>query len=512
MSLKLRQVLPLAALVVVAVASGCSSSTSDPPQTDTPDFDTPKAVSLRPESVKANQHFANSVSVEDTRLVVTMDADNETMLSTVKVGTIIAGNRDTATADLTLSKNPYGFLRRVTDMSRSGNQAILTTERANLEDWMEEGDIAMGDGERSIFEDATAPTTQSADGVHILGGSAGAAQPGSTQEASLEGNEASDPTKSVKVRPFAKVTNTKWALNAKYTGEFKLRKSWFVPTGVKRAKALLTMDPAVSADIEVGVRVTGGGTAIGGPNGYPIASMDKTFTGKSVVIPIDAGIPVTLRFEPQLKCSVSLQGSASVKFRAQLQVHAAAGFLYDGSFHDLSQAPTINPSFLHPVSAKVELDGTAECDLLMVPAVLAFDAVGLEGKVGPYVSLNANACVLYDAVTAKTTFGFDAYEQHGLYGEFAGRVQVPVLGVGKDFSLITWHGLKSKPAYFVGDANTCNVQSKDSCQGKADGFYCSQLESYSGYYCQGGSITAGRQCADLSKKCKSGDATSITCQ
>jgi len=508
--MKLRHVLPLAALVLGAFATGCSS-TSDAPADDVPDFTTPKAVSLRAGSMKATQHFANTTSVEDGRLVVAMDADNEIVMSNVKVGTIIAGNRDTQNADLTLSKNPYGFLRRVKDVSRSGNQAILVTEQANLEDWMEEGDIAMGDGQKSIFEDATSPTTQSA-GVHILGGSSGAAQAGSSEEASLEGDDKTDPTSKITVRPYAKVSNTKWALNAKYDGAFQLRKSWFIPTGVKRAKALLTMDPTVSADIEVGVRVTGGGTAIGGPNGYPVASMEKTFTGKSVMIPIDAGIPVTLRFEPQLKCSISLQGSASAKFRAQLQVHAAAGFEYDGSFHDLSQAPSLNPSFLHPVDAKVELDGTAECDLLMVPAVLAFDAVGLEGKVGPYVSLNANACVVYDATTAKTRVGFDAYEQHGLYGEFAGRVQVPIIGVGKDFSLITWHGLKSNPAYLVGDGNTCNVQSKDSCAGKPDGFYCSELVSYSGYYCKSGAISMGRQCDDASKTCKSGDASKIVCQ
>ncbi len=508
--MKLRQVLPLGALVLAAFASGCSSSSTDQSTQDTPDFETPKAVSLRPESIKANQHFANSVSVEDGRLVLTMDADNETTMSTVKVGTIIAGNRDTATPDLTTSKNPYGFLRRVLDISRSGNTAILTTEQANLEDWMEEGDIFMGDGQRSMFEEG--PTgTQSAN-IHILGGSSGGAQPGSTEGGSVEGKDVSDPTKKVTVRPFAKISNTKWALNAKYDGEFKLRKAWFVPTGVKRAKALLTMDPTVSADIEIGVRVTGGGLAIGGPNGYPVASMDKSWNGTSVIIPLEAGIPLTVRFTPQLKCAVSLQGSASVKFRAQLQVHAAAGFLYDGSFHDLSQAPSLNPSFLHPVSGKVEIDGTAECDLLMVPAVLAFDAVGLEGKVGPYVSLNANACVMYDAITAKTTLGLDAYEQHGLYGEFAGRVQVPVLGVGKDFSLLTWHGLKSKPAYIFGDANTCNVQSKDSCTGKKDGFYCSELVSYSGYYCKGGSIAEGRQCDDVTKTCKSGDTNSITCQ
>jgi hypothetical protein len=89
---------------------------------------------------------------------------------------------------------------------------------------------------------------------------------------------------------------------------------------------------------------------------------------------------------------------------------------------------------------------------------------------------------------------------------------VPVLGVGKDFGLVSWHGLKSNPAYFVGSAKTCNVMSADTCEGRSDGFYCSQLVSYSGYYCVGGSITAGRQCSDVTQTCKSGDVNTINCQ
>lgn len=39
----------------------------------------------------------------------------------------------------------------------------------------------------------------------------------------------------------------------------------------------------------------------------------------------------------------------------------------------------------------------------------------------------------------------------------------------------------------------------DSCKGRADGVYCSQLASYSAIVCEGGSISRGIQCADLSK-------------
>ncbi len=36
----------------------------------------------------------------------------------------------------------------------------------------------------------------------------------------------------------------------------------------------------------------------------------------------------------------------------------------------------------------------------------------------------------------------------------------------------------------------------DTCTGKADGFYCSELASYSAYQCEGGSISGGSQCAE----------------
>jgi hypothetical protein len=513
--LKLRQVLPVAALVVVAIASGCSSSSSDsaPPLPQNADFDTPMQAKMKPGAFKANQHFANTVDVQDGQIVVPNDDANQQTLSKIQVGSVIAGNRDTATADLTMSKNPYGFLRKVDAITPGDNgTVILTTEQAAIDDWMDEGDILIGAGVPSMFDDIdpSAPAPQS---VHILGGSSSGSTPSTSSEAgSIEGDAITDATKKLTVRPFASISNVSFALNPKLDGDLKIRKTFWVPTGIKEAKLVLTMDPAVSADLEVGVRVTGGGTAIGGPNGYPLASMSKSWSGKSIVIPLDAGIPVTVRFEPQLQCTISLQGSTSVKFRAELKMHAAAGFDYDGSLHDLSVPPTFDPNFLHWVSGKVELDGSAECDLLMVPAVLAFDAIGLQGKVGPYVALNAQACVVYDATTSTTTEGLAAYEQHGLVGEFGARVQVPIFSWGKSFDLVTWHGLKSNPFYFLGSSKTCSVHSADSCAGKADGFYCSQLASYSGFYCEGGSLVEGLQCDDPTQKCKSGTKTSITCQ
>ena len=154
---------------------------------------------------------------------------------------------------------------------------------------------------------------------------------------------------------------------------------------------------------------------------------------------------------------------------------------------------------------------TVECELLAVPVLLAFDSVGLKGEVGPYVSLTANACVNYSKPANDVDAGFNLYEQHGLAGEFKGRVQVPFLGAGKDFDLISVRALKSDEKYLVGNASTCEIKLVDSCKGRPDGFFCSVQDPYSGIVCEGGQIASGLQCAET-QKCVGGTPTSIDCE
>lgn len=65
-------------------------------------------------------------------------------------------------------------------------------------------------------------------------------------------------------------------------------------------------------------------------------------------------------------------------------------------------------------------------------------------------------------------------------------------------------GKKTRAAYALRapgakKGDQCNddgmVDQRDSCVGKTDGWYCSDLKDFSGYQCKGGNITLGHQCA-----------------
>lgn len=58
-----------------------------------------------------------------------------------------------------------------------------------------------------------------------------------------------------------------------------------------------------------------------------------------------------------------------------------------------------------------------------------------------------------------------------------------------------------------------SVKTKDSCVGKPDGLHCSELAPWSAYFCEGGTISSGVQCAELTDRCTgpTPDKTNIVC-
>ncbi|MDF2693231.1 MAG: hypothetical protein K0S65_1614 [Labilithrix sp.] len=505
----------VAAAVALALVQGCAAEADAPAPAPYQGDGFGERVPVRfvKQAVNVDQAFANSVEVQDDRLVVPT-ASNRAMLERIAIGAIVAGNRDLLSADLATSKNPYGFLRRVTSIETRGEQTVLQTVKAELADWIEEGDLFF-DEQQSILEGAQ-PIGKQAQQLRIQANSGGGSGSASAAlNAALEGDETPSADGKVRVKPIIKLTNASFDFNAKYDGYFRVRRTFGIPTNVK-FRSHLALDPVVAADIQAGIALNGatpGTTAIGSAPSVPL--WEKSWRGPSAVIPIGGPIPLTLRFAPELKCSLSAGGAVTATVHAEVRAHAATGFEGSagvGSFDlkDLSESPTMDPSLrLLGVQGKATM--TAECQILAVPVVLAFDAVGLEGKIGPYVSLNANACATFDARSNEIDTGFNLYEQHGLAGEFAGRVQVPFIGIGKSFELLTVRALKSDELYLVGDAKSCDVRSVDSCQGRVDGFYCSELEAYSGFYCEGGQIASGHQCAPA-KKCTGGTRETITCK
>jgi hypothetical protein len=248
-----------------------------------------------------------------------------------------------------------------------------------------------------------------------------------------------------------------------------------------------------------------------------VALAEQSWRGRGVLIPIAAPIPITLRFEPEVKCAINVGAQMAVTVGATIGAHAEAGFEGDAGFthfdfSDLSQGPSMNGGLtLKSVTGKATLQ--VECKLLAVPVLLAFDAAGIEGKVGPYVQLNADVCsALSPEGPAGDNGGFTLSEEHGLTGEFNGRIQIPLIGQGKSFELLGVSVPLTQPNYIIGNAQTCDVRQVDSCVGKSDGLHCSEVAAYSAIVCQGGQILSGVQCAEMTQRCTGGTPEAIQCQ
>ena len=69
----------------------------------------------------------------------------------------------------------------------------------------------------------------------------------------------------------------------------------------------------------------------------------------------------------------------------------------------------------------------------------------------------------------------------------------------------------TEPNYIIGNDSTRDVKQVDSCQGKTDGFHCSEVAAYSGIVCEGGQILKGLQCPETTQRCTGGTVDTIQC-
>ena len=461
------------------------------------------------EAVNADQAFSDDAIV-GTDTITIPTAGHEKMLAKIKEGTVLAGDRSSKPIPEDgedFGPNPYGFLRKVVSIKSDGANTVLTTKPATLDEWLQDGDIdwssrkSLLDGKVKIAEPEDADgKTVTTKNLHILADDQEANSSGSGQlaiNASLGSGGAG-----------IKLSNAQFKLGVKYEGYIKVRYKELrflpdPPTGVA-FKSLLTMDPEVSADLEFSV--SGSGTLF-----------EKEWNTRGIVIPLPGPVPTTLRLEPTIKCSLSAGGQIAVTINAKVGAHGASGFQGDArivggiDLDDISESfrPTGGFEFKN-ASGKVALQGS--CRILAKPILLAFDAIGLQGKIGPYVAISANACVGANGNGANP--GLTITEEHGLSGEFGGRIQVPVIGVGKDFEGLGIEIPFGPERYIYGSEQSCEApeaKSEDSCEGKSDGFHCSEVYTYGGIVCKGGQIDKGVQCDDVNKKCTGGTADTINC-
>lgn len=493
--------------VLAAAAPGCSTDTGDGSDGKKDIFADKREPVLVAEAVNADQAFADDAVVADDQITI-VTAGHEKLLGKIEEGTVLAGNRSTkpvADDAPDLGPNPYGFLRRVKSIKKEGDKTVLLTEKASLDEWLQDGDIdfsstkSLLDGTVAIAEPGTDGTTTTKS-LHVLAddqqaSSLGFASP--ALNASLANGGAG-----------VQFSNAQFKVNAKYDGYLKVRYKELrflpdPPTGVAM-KSLLTLDPELSADIQFSF--SGSKTLA-----------EKEWNTRAVTIAFPTPIPVTVRLEPTIKCSLTGGGQVSVTLNAKFGAHMATGFEADVTFRhfdmtDLSKKATTDGGFtFKSVSGAAQLQG--KCDILLKPIVLAFDAIGLQGKVGPYVAVTVNACTGISAGGANP--GVTVQDEYGLSGEFGGRIQVPIIGVGKDFKALGIQ-IPFLQHYIYGDDKSCepppDKPNVDSCVSKADGFHCSQVNTYSGIICEGGSIAGGLSCADTTKKCTGGTKTQINCQ
>lgn len=409
------------------------------------------------ETVNVDQTFANTARVEESRLVVPT-TQNRAMLSRIRVGSIIAGNRDNRTTNLANSKNPYGFLRRVTAIRTESQSTIIETTHAELSDWLSDGDLDFG-SRKSLFPDAN--TDVSALSIEPLDESdgGGASGSGAASLDSLMEGQLFDAFDGVKVKPYFKIANGNFALNARHDGHFRVRKSGWFATGVEY-RSHLVLDPSVRADITAGVALSTY-QGLAERNIRANVNWERSWRVTTVPIPLGGPIPVTVRLSPEIYCKVTAEGAALATVHTEAKAHAELGFEGKGSvgkfdYTDLSRAPssTWKVDFIG-VEGRASL--RAECAVYAVTSVMLFDAAGIEGRVGPRVELNAEACGSYNLRTNKYDGDFRLYEQHMLGLDFGARVQIPFLGAGKSFRLKRFDLLSSEPRFFVGDAEMCSL-------------------------------------------------------
>jgi hypothetical protein len=498
----------IAAAVLFAMASviGCSDDRSDDVQPQTTVRARP--IVLKPEAVRAPRAVSDEASVEPGRIVLSASGgDNAAWTASLAAGSIIVGNRDTKSASLAESKNPYGFLRKVLTVKTEGEAIVITTEQAYLTDLIEEGDLVFGKDGPSIFPDAiVAPPTTSPRNVNVgplANGGAGAST--GSGEAAISG-ELTNPGGRNAITPILRFANGRFAVNASFTGELSLGRTLGIPTSVQKANVRLDLDPVASVELEWGgalSRVQADGSAI----------LNQTWRGPTIPIPLPGPVPMTLRLQPEIGCAVSVGGEITARSRVSMRGHAAAGFKFAGS-SDL--VPIYDEPKLEVGHDFIGVQGKAtlrgECSISGVLAVLAFDAIGIEGKVGPYAAIEATVCAATGA--QGVTGDLAVFEEHGTRADLSGRLQIPGIAfpvvTRPIFSMPSW---KNGPNYLVGDELKCTARSADSCVGKPDGIYCSELNDFSAYECKGTQIASGQQCAD-NKKCTgpNGPGTKMQCQ
>lgn len=495
-------------VVCLAGALACGSCGSDEARE--------RPTVLAPELVVADQGFASDAWVYPDRIEIAT-AGHEATIAKLHAGSIFAAAFSTAHPD----RNPAGFLRRVVGIA-GGETTVITTTEASLADAIIDGQLVIHTNAANAFDEpqeistlgvpkpggftANIPDMDLVDSNGTLGYGRGYAT--GSQQLTLRGM-------SIRLAPDF---------------DMDLKVDWW-------QRAIADFHTSFTMGYEAK------GTIYGKFEGGIGATVYKPFQKKNgdppwkketkIGLVFISGLPVVYQwvFSIEPECTITVSSSTEMELGWHLYGEPTLGVKYSyGSWSQVGSPTDFNIDTNLDVKREGKLTGECYFPLKV--------HLKLYGTGGPFVAagpgLRASVGVTNCPPPDDWFWTVDAFGQLRLGGE----AKIDLWRFKQDlgsfytaydfltFPLWPRGGREEKmcepPAAPIVDAGLQDAEPVpvrppmtlvDSCAGREDGIYCSEVTSFSAIVCKGESIAYGLQCANEAKCLgPNGPGTTIVCE
>lgn len=438
---------------------------------------------LAPNTFAADANVVRDVVVREGSLSIPL-AGNEHLLTDLKPGIVFYGDR----APGMPASNPLGFLLKVQSVAQAGDRIHVLGSQAALQELFTEADFgfpltAAPTGTRPQNEDYEKPfdfpVPVKFDFGKLLSSTAGYEGTASaTQGASVTGGIGFD-------------------LGVKGMLTYRQEQWWHVPSA--------SMEFDCKADVFAGIcakitsELKGGMTRDSGLVAFSdkknVISKEIGLGEVEVMLPTPPVIPTTVKYQTKLKCDLEASGELGASYSY------SNGATFKGKFGidrgaPFGQAEGSMNGGKHRYEFVLQGGLTLKCSIDMKISVWFYRTVALYVRVVPGTELGVSGTVKVSGGTdqegpkptaqAQACASFDA--------------TLDVFGGGE----ITWLGPAERqlvsnerlPLPFPLRECAQNFTPTDSCEGKADGQYCSSLDTKNSFGCKGGATAPGDACAN----------------
>jgi hypothetical protein len=361
----------LASVAVVAIAAGCGVLPEEEPATG--DETSEAEVHVADGVVVADPNVTGAAEVSGDRVVIPASAGER--YRTMAAGTVFVGARGPST-----SKNPDGFLRRVSAVNVEGNRLVIMTSPAALTDAIVAGSMKASTGGGKLDD-------------HLTTGSFKGIQIDFADEALFDNVD--DITAGDKQASFHEtITLERAVLTARPTVDVDIR----IQAGkVTRFTAM------VEGNLDSSIKATANVSATGTVDAEVLAALkaktheiDKQlFQSKRMPLPtFSVGrIPVSpsVQFTVSLKCSLAFGGAIHANAGVEAKSYVRLGGVYENGEWSapITSEFDIQPSF--EVTRGAEID--ARCAIVADAELFVYGTSGITMSVAPYLDFDVAAGV-----------------------------------------------------------------------------------------------------------------------